>query len=147
MSRTPSIEFRMMGRWMKPSAWGEWARIALWITPFAVADRWLGIPIFVSVPSAFLGVLIYGYFAFERVTKPESALIDDETAAWDAMVAAARDLREAESEHASAALLAERENAYAAAMERCAIAAKRVAEYRARHTAGASGRAWRTWRR
>jgi hypothetical protein len=114
----------------------DWARLALWIVAIAAADKWLDIPIFVSLPAAFLGVLVYGYFAKERSARRRADLMAAAAAAWDDVEAAALDLREAESGHASAAAMAEREEAYATALDRSAIVAKKLSDYRSLHDAG-----------
>jgi hypothetical protein len=73
----------------------DWARLALWIVALAAADHWLDISIFVSVPAAFLGVLVYGYFAKERSPRRKAGLMAAAAAAWDDVEAAALRLQEA----------------------------------------------------
>ncbi|MEJ0095205.1 MAG: hypothetical protein WDN46_17920 [Methylocella sp.] len=114
----------------------EAARIALWIVALAAADIWFDIPIFVSLPAAFLGVIVYGYFAKERSARRRADLMAAAADAWDDVEAAALNLREAESERAPAAVLTEREEAYAAALDRSAIVAKHLADYRSLHGSG-----------
>ncbi len=92
---------------------GGVARLALCVLALYVADRWFDIPPVFSIPAAFLGALVYGYFAHERSTRRRADLMAAATAAWDDVEAAALDLREAEGEGAPAAIIAEREEAYA----------------------------------
>jgi hypothetical protein len=115
---------------------GDVARLAMWAAAFYVADKWFDIPAVFSIPAAFLGVIVYGYLAVERSTRRKAALMDAAETAWDAVEAAALDLREAESAHASAAVMAEREEAYAAALDRSAIIAKNLADHRSLHGPG-----------
>ncbi len=116
------------------------ARIILWVVALAAADIWLDIPIFVSIPSAFLGAPVYGYFAHERSTRRTAELMAAAAATWSDVELAALNLRKAESENASPATIAESEEAYAAALDRSAIVAKRLADYRALHGSDASDR-------
>ncbi|WPP04232.1 hypothetical protein [Methylocella tundrae] len=115
---------------------GGVARLALCVLALYVADRWFDIPPVFSIPAAFLGALVYGYFAHERSTRRRADLMAAATAAWDDVEAAALDLREAEGEGAPAAIIAECEEAYAAALDRSAIVAKRLGEYHSLHGAG-----------
>jgi hypothetical protein len=148
MSRTSSIDVSIDERPMdaRALARSDWARLALWIVALAAADQWLDITIFVSAPAAFLGVLVYGYFAKERSPRRKADLTAAAAAAWDDVEAAALRLQEAESERAPAAVMAEREEAYATALDRSAIVAKKLSDYCSLNAASASGRTWRTWR-
>ncbi|PNG25475.1 hypothetical protein [Methylocella silvestris] len=114
----------------------DWAPIALWIAAFAIADRWFDLPIVFSAPAAFLGALIYGYFARERSKRRRADLMEEAAAAWEEVEAAARDVQEAESTSAAAAVIAQRGEAYAAALDRSAIVARRLADYDARRKGG-----------
>jgi hypothetical protein len=144
-SPAPSIDVSIDRRPMDARALvrSDWARLGLCVVVIVAADQWFGIPVFVSIPAAFLGVLVYGYFAKERSARRRADLMAAATAAWDAVEAAALKLQEAESEGASAAIMAEREEAYAAALDRSAIVAKHLADYRSLQGAGRTGRSWR----
>jgi hypothetical protein len=112
---------------------GDVARAALLAAAFYIADVWFDIPAVFAIPSAFLGVLVYGYLVFERSTRRQAALIDAAALAWEAAEAAGQSLQDAEREHASVEVIAAREEAYAAALDRCAIIAKNLADYRSLH--------------
>ncbi|ACK51916.1 putative lipoprotein [Methylocella silvestris BL2] len=115
------------------AAWRDWGPIALWIAAFAIADRWFAVPIVFSAPAAFLGALVYGYFARERSKRRRADLMEEAAAAWEAVEDAARDVGEAESAGAAAAVTARRGEAYAAALDRSAIVARRLTDYDARY--------------
>src|SRR5580704_10133125 len=85
---------------------GDVARVALWVIALYVADRWFDIPAVFAIPGAFLGMLVYGYFAHERSTHRRAALMDEAAAAWEVVEAAARSVQNAEREHASPEVMA-----------------------------------------
>lgn len=114
---------------------GDVTRVVLSVIALYVADRWLDIPAVVSIPGAFLGVLVYGYFAHERSSHRKSALMEEAASAWEVVEAAARRAQNAEREHASPEVIAAWEEAYAAALDRAAITAKNLADYRSLHRA------------
>ncbi len=127
--------------------WREIGWITAALAGFFVADRWFDVPVVISAPIAFLGAIVYGYFAHERSARRRAELTEAAAAAWAEVEAAGQSLREAELGGAPAALVATRGEAYAAALDRSAIVAKLLADHAALHGEGARrGRAWRLGR-